>query len=69
MKRLILGGAFAMLLVPSVVMATPATTHVDLRNAVIDPGDHHPDFTCSTGGATSLLVGAAALGLLLRRRR
>jgi MYXO-CTERM domain-containing protein len=63
-------GVFAALLaLPVLASASPRKwtddrTQVD--NLTINPG---PAFTCSTGGAAELLVGAAALGLVLRRRR
>ncbi|MBS1118595.1 MAG: hypothetical protein H6Q90_823 [Deltaproteobacteria bacterium] len=70
MKRFILGGAIAMLLGPAVALANPilSHTHGSFAYNVRDGGFTEP-VSCNTGGATSLLVGAAALGLVLRRRR
>jgi len=70
MKRILIAGA--LLLLPGIATAGPWTG----TQLAIDPQTtlrlHHNfdyGFNCSTGGAGSLLVGAVAAGLLVRRRK
>jgi uncharacterized protein (TIGR03382 family) len=69
MKRAIFASVLAMLLGAT----TSATARPSRSDAVRGAIDHatmrYDQFNCSAGGPTSLLVGAAALGLVLRRRR
>jgi MYXO-CTERM domain-containing protein len=70
MRRIILGVVVAMLCVPSIARAGSIhdNTHGSFDNPVRNAGFAEP-ISCSAGDAPSLLVGAAALGLVLRRRR
>jgi uncharacterized protein (TIGR03382 family) len=67
MKRLI-AATFAMMLLPAVAVAGPKWTdgRTDVEMRMQGPSD---SYSCNAGSPTTLLVGAAALGLVLRRRR
>jgi len=69
MKRILIAGA--LLLLPGVAMASPWTGTQIGADPQATPTLRHDYtyFNCSTGGAGSLLVGAVAAGLLVRRRK
>lgn len=71
MKRILIAGA--LLLLPGIAMAGPSWTGTqigaDPQEAPTLRHDYTYAFNCSTGGAGSLLVGAVAAGLLVRRRK
>lgn len=65
MKRVLI--AAALLLLPGIAMAGPWTDKHHIDPHVTLTSDY--GFNCSTGGTGSLLVGAVAAGLLIRRRK
>jgi uncharacterized protein (TIGR03382 family) len=71
MRRNICGGVLMMMfLVPATVAAESAPGRWQNNDARITEQMHEPYWaTCSTGDPGSLVIAAAAVGLLLRRRR
>ena len=70
MRRTIRDGVLTLLLaLPAVGAAEPGKWHEDARVDINERMIDEHSFTCSTGDAGSLLVGAAALGTMRRRRR
>lgn len=57
----------ALLMLPAVAAAAPQWTNERADN--VHETMKSSDFTCSTGTPSTLLVAAAAVGLVMRRRR
>jgi uncharacterized protein (TIGR03382 family) len=69
MKGLIAGGALTILIALTVDASAGPKWHDKRTNVEQRMQMNVSDYTCSTGAPASLLVGVAALGLVLRRRR
>ena len=70
MNGKILGAAFAALVtLPALANADPADRWRDDKSLQIHDVAGDYGFSCDAGGAGSLLVGAAVIGLVARRRK
>ena len=68
MRKSLLSGVLALLLIPAFATASPSKfdpLHTQLDNRYLDPSP----YSCSSGGADSLVIGAVVCGLIARRRR
>lgn len=70
MRKTILSGVLALVLLPIAALASPTPNKFDRLHTRLDHGSYvEPTSSCNTGGTGVIIMGAVVGGLLVRRRR